>query len=244
MHGILSLHPRCYARREAAFDVGYSDGGSYGGSGGGSSYTPAYSAPVYSAPAPAPASAAPRFDTSPQSIQQAVARGNTQADIQSAIQTYATGAPVGRGGQYASDAQQKYGYSSIRDAAAAYLDAAGLRRLAEEIVSTESDVLGDFFGLPRLDPENASDDSGVNTNGPNDTTGDGNPFATVKDLVGLFEKVFAQSGSTDTPAPVVVVGDTTEGQATGGSNIGIIVVVLALGAGAFYWFYWRKRNAG
>lgn len=243
MYGILSLQPRCRLKREADIDVG--GGGSYGGGySGGASYTPSptYSAPVYSAPAPA--SAAPRFDTSPQSIQQAVARGNTQADIQSAIQTYVTGAPVGRGGQYASDAQRKYGYSSIRDAAAAYLDAAGLRRLAEEIVSTESDVLGDFFGLPPLDPENASDDSGVNTNNPNDATGDGNPFATVKDLVGLFEKVFAQGGSTDTPAPVVVVGDTTEGQGTGGSNIGIILVVLAIGAGAFYWFYWRKRNAG
>jgi hypothetical protein len=233
MYGSLSLRPRCYLRPalDSVDSGGYGGGSSSGG--GGSSYTPVYSQPVYSAPAPAPSSA-PRYDLSPQSIQQAVARGNTQSDIQSAYQTFLTGTPVGRGGQYAVSAQQKYGFASLRDAAASYLDAAGLRRLAEEIVSIDTDV--------KIDVEDKDDDSGLVTNDKNGTTGKGNPFATVADLVGLFERVFATSGASDTPAPVVVVGDTTEGQASGGSSVGIILVVLAIGAGAFYWFYWRKRN--
>lgn len=58
--------------------------------------------------------------------------GNLVSDIQSAYQTYITGAPVGKGGQYAVSAQQKYGYASIADAAAGYLQAAGIHILSND----------------------------------------------------------------------------------------------------------------
>lgn len=62
---------------------------------------------------------------------------NLVSDITSAYQTYVTGAPVGRGGQYAVSAQQKYGYASIADAAAGYLQAAGI-----PILSTTAGATG------------------------------------------------------------------------------------------------------
>lgn len=224
MFGLIAQSPRHHL--SPILDGG--GGGDFGGGdfGGGGGYT----APVTGTTTTAPQVSQTGFDTSPASIQAAVARGNTQGDILSAYQTFLTGAPVGRGGQYAVSAQSRYGYASIRDAAAAYLDAAGLRRLAETLTVKKA-----------LDPEENPDDSGVVTN-PN-PVGKGDPFKTIDDLVSVFERVFAVPSSTDTPAPVVVVGDTTEGK-KGGSNLGVILLVLALGAGAFYWFYLRKKGNG
>jgi hypothetical protein len=70
-----------------------------------------------------------QFDISPEAIAIAESKGNIASDISSAYQTYLTGSPIGRGGEYAISAQQQYGYASIRDAAAAYLQAAGLNFL-------------------------------------------------------------------------------------------------------------------
>ena len=68
------------------------------------------------------------FDLSPISGLQPNAKfqGNRVSDITSAYQTYLANSPIGKGGQYAVSAQQKYGYNSISDAAQAYLQAAGL----------------------------------------------------------------------------------------------------------------------
>lgn len=112
-----------------------------------------------------------QFDLSPQAIQSAVSRGNVLSDIQSAYQTFLTGSPTGRGGRYAVSAQKQYGYSSIQEAAAAYLQAAGLRfvdspqatleirtpapvpktveavtETVKETVKTPFEILADVFG--------------------------------------------------------------------------------------------------
>jgi hypothetical protein len=207
-------------------------GGGYGsaeGSGTGG-YTPSVSSTSASSQVSAPIVSSQPFDLSQSSVQGAVAKGNSAADILSAHQTYLSGVPVGRGGQYAVDAQKRFGYSSIRDAAAAYLDAAGLRRLAESLAL-----------FPVIDPEPAPDDSGVITQP--EPIGEGDPFATLGDLVKVFEKVFSAPGATDTPAPVVVVGDATQQQKGAGGNVGLIIAVLAIAAGAVYWFYLRKKGA-
>lgn len=114
-----------------------------------------------------------------------------------------------------------------------YLDAIGLRRLADE------ELQGDFFGLPHLPIERALDDSGVVTQ--EQPTGKGDPFATLADL---FERLFAQAEPSPA-APVIVVGDATaQSRGAGGrGSAGLILVVLAIGAGAFYWFYLRKKGA-
>jgi hypothetical protein len=244
-----------------------------GGDGGGGISVPP--APVAPAPASssAPAPSGFDYDLSPASIAAARAKGNVEGDVRSAYQTFLTGVPSGRGGEYAVDAQRRFGYSSITEAAAAYLDAAGLRRLLIEDTSTEPEPVfgdlgdGDFFGLPPppIDPEPGPDTKGVVTNeGPE---GPGDPFATLGDLL---ERIFAVR-EPETTAPVVVVGDATAGGGGGGGGasgevivgydaagqpvysgggggkkrggLGLILVLLAIGGGAFYWFYWRKRNA-
>lgn len=103
-------------------------GGVNGGSGGGLSFA---------ASAPAPQS----FDFDLSRIGEAVRRGNTAADVESAYQTFLTGQPTGRGGTYAQDVLRRfspgltatYGVADIRTAAANYLDSAGLPRLAATV---------------------------------------------------------------------------------------------------------------
>lgn len=214
-----------------------SGSGGYSGSGGGSFVPPASVASVASS-----SSSSFDYDLSPASFAAARSRGNVESDVRSAYQTYVTGVPSGRGGQYAVDAQRRFGYGSIKDAAAAYLDAAGLRRLLiEDELTGESEIefLGDFFELP-FDPEPGPDTKGVVTQEAPE--GPGNPFQTIGDLAGLFERFFAQR-EPETTAPVVVVGDSTQSEQKSGGGMGLVLLVLAIGAGAFYWFYWRKRNA-
>lgn len=56
-------------------------------------------------------------------------QGNLVGDIREAYQTYLSGTPVGRGGQYAVDAARKYG-TTITEAARGYLERVGLPILA------------------------------------------------------------------------------------------------------------------
>lgn len=102
------------------FEGALSNGGGGGGGfdfGGSSSY------------APVALSNLREFDLSPIQGLSGSQRfgGNLVSDIQSAYQTYITGSPSGRGGQYALDAQRQFGYSSVSQAAAVYLQAAGLK---------------------------------------------------------------------------------------------------------------------
>ena len=115
---------------------------------------------------------------------------------------------------------------SLEEAAYGYLEASGLWHLVKSTLS--------------LDPEPKKDTQGVvTTKGPE---GKGDPFATLDDLVRSVERIFAGPSSIDTPAPVVVVGDATAQQKSGGGGLGIIIAVLAIGAGAVYWFYLRKKG--
>lgn len=56
-------------------------------------------------------------------------RGNLVRDIREAYDTYLTGSPVGRGGQYAVDAARRFG-TTITEAARGYLATVGLPTLA------------------------------------------------------------------------------------------------------------------
>jgi|SRR5215475_442521 len=120
-----------------------------------------YSSPSYSTSTVATSSGSiQQFDVSPSAIAYAQSLGNVPSDIQSAYQTYLTGVPTGRGGEYAVSAKKKYGYATIQDAAAAYLQAAGLNFLSpveetttQPITSTEQqrnpfEILADV--LPKI----------------------------------------------------------------------------------------------
>ena len=64
---------------------------------------------------------------------------NRVSDIKEAYDTYLTGNPVGRGGQYAVDAAKKYG-TSIIDAARGYLLGVGLPLLPSVTTQTQTDT--------------------------------------------------------------------------------------------------------
>lgn len=106
-------------------------------------------------PAPTQRAGAPPidFDFDLSQIEQAIRRGNTEADVRSAYEVFSTGTSRGRGLGYAQDVQRRFGAPSIRHAAASYLDAAGLPRLAQIVSPTPTpqpdlDIEGEFFGLP------------------------------------------------------------------------------------------------
>lgn len=242
-----------------ALDSGFD----YGGGGGGGGYSPPapVSAPAASTSAPAPAPGPSfDFDLSAASIARAQAKGNTEADIRSAYEVFTTGYSKGRGMTYAQDIQrrfsaglmQTYGSADIRTAAANYLDSAGLMRLApppppvEEPkwegpkLDDELQIEDQFFGNdPYLDPEPGPDTNGVVTQ--KEQEGPGDPFETIADV---FERMFAVNATDAAPAPVVVVGDATQGQAAGGGGMGLILVLVLGGGLAFYWFYLRKKMGG
>lgn len=81
---------------------------------------------------------------------------NRVKDIKETYDTYLTGNPIGRGGQYAVDAARKYG-TTITEAARGYLVAAGLPTLAQIISPTSTVVTTpdtkdeEFFPLPVKD---------------------------------------------------------------------------------------------
>lgn len=70
---------------------------------------------------------------------------NRVSDIQEAYQTYVTGSPIGRGGQYAVDAARRYG-TTITEAARGYLVAAGLPTLASILPNTGGNTGGGNTG--------------------------------------------------------------------------------------------------
>lgn len=180
---------------------------------------------------------------------------NRVSDIQEAYDTYLTGAPVGRGGQYAVDAARRYG-TTITEAARGYLATVGLPTLADIIAPPPTppappDIPGpkeeDFFGLPvgPFEPVNPVSQS------PNPVTSE--KKSPVELLIDALPRLF---GNATVSAPLQsqaygytpVSGDFSAGSggtlsgssAPSGSGIGMW---LLLGAAAIAAYFIYKRYA-
>jgi hypothetical protein len=181
--------------------------------------------------------------------------GNLVSDIQSAYSTYLTGAPVGKGGQYAVSAQKKYGYASIADAAAGYLQAAGIPILpnAQISVTPNNGVTGTTA--------QASNPSTVTTPDLTGTTGTGG-ISDLNSLIGsqyqnladafknafgtaTYEPPLQSQYYSGTPANIPIPdasslagytslppGATTS--SSGGISLTMILIVAGVGIGGYY----------
>lgn len=144
---------------------------------------------------------------------------NTVSDIQSSYQTYLTGMPVGRGGQYALDAARKYGVSLV-EAARGYLVGAGLTTIPSVTQTSDS---GTTTGTG----------SGTGTT----TTETKSPFQVLADILpSLFGNAVYNP-----PLQSQVYGYTPQStqqpltQATGGGlSIGLLIIVGVIGVIGYF----------
>jgi hypothetical protein len=148
---------------------------------------------------------------------------NRVSDIQESYETYLTGNPVGRGGQYAVDAAKKYGVSIV-EAARGYLQGAGLPFISNATTQTT--------------PQETikKDDTAIAIQK--------NPFEILADIL---PKLFGNA-VYNPPLQSQAYGyspTTTEQPLTssggGGINIGLIVILGIIGVVA-YFVYKRFAN--
>lgn len=196
---------------------------------------------------PAPAAPPIDFDFDLGQIGRAIERGNTREDVLSAYEVFTTGSSRGRGLGYAQDVQRRFGAPSLRHAAASYLDAAGLPRLAR-IVSpdptpTPQDELplGDFFELPFVG-------TGDPVAAPAPTSAPA-PKGPVELLLDAIPRLFGnavvnpplQSQATSyTP----VSGDFGGGAGGIGGNIGTWLLLGGVAIAGYFIYRRYKRGAG
>lgn len=159
---------------------------------------------------------------------------NLVGDIRSSYETYISGTPIGKGGQFAVDAARRYG-TTITEAARGYLVAAGLPTLAQIISPTPTPMPivtpdpkdQDFFPLPVKDQVAESTK---------------NPFEL---LIDAFQRSFGNA-VYNPPLQSQSSGFTGVDQgvplAEGiGGNIGTYVVIGVIGIIAYFLY---KRFAG
>lgn len=135
---------------------------------------------------------------------------NTVSDIQSAYQTYITGNPVGRGGQYAIDSANKYGVSII-EAARGYLQGVGLPFLQPTAVTnTET---------------NATETQTTTTEQQR------NPFEILADILPTLFGNAVYNPPLQSQAYGYTPADTEQPltQSGGGSSIGILIILGIVG---------------
>ena len=143
---------------------------------------------------------------------------NRVSDIKEAYDTYLSGNPVGRGGQYAVDAARKYG-TTITEAARGYLVGAGLPTLAQIISPTPTPI-----------------DTTPKDTTPVDTTSlPKNPFEL---LIDAFQRAFGNA-VYNPPLQNQSSGFTGVEQGTPlaestGSNIGTYIVIGVIGVIAYF----------
>jgi hypothetical protein len=155
-------------------------------------------------------------------------QGNTVSDIKSAYQTYISNTPIGKGGEYAVSAQQKYGFASVRDAAAAYLQRAGLDFVADivqpnnPVTPVNPDGDGPFYPLPPT-PETT-------------TPTPKNPFELLLDaLPNLFgQQVY------NPPLQSQTYGYTPQQSLDSGQGFSIMPIVILLAIAAVGYFLYKK----
>lgn len=147
---------------------------------------------------------------------------NRVSDIQEAYQTYITGNPIGRGGQYAVDSAKKYGVSIV-EAARGYLQGVGLPILPSLTTNTTT-----------TQTTNTDTNTTVNTTQKN-------PFEILTDA---FQKAFGNA-VYNPPLQSQSYGYTPQDISTpvtqGGSNIGLYVILAIVGI-VGYFLYKRFAN--
>jgi hypothetical protein len=148
---------------------------------------------------------------------------NRVSDIQESYQTYLTGNPVGRGGQYAVDAAKKYGVSIV-EAARGYLQGAGLPFISNATTQTTIQET-------------------IKTDNTSTTVQQKNPFEILADIL---PKLFGNA-VYNPPLQSQAYGyspTTTEQPLTSGGsgiNIGLIVIIGVIGV-IGYFVYKRFAN--
>lgn len=143
---------------------------------------------------------------------------NRVSDIKEAYQTYISGNPIGRGGQYAVDAARRYG-TDIREAARGYLVTVGLPTLANIVA-----------------PPEKKDTTPVDTTKPSDPiVKEKNPFELLADILpNLFGNAVYNPPLQSQAygySPTASEQPLTSGSSGG---IGTIVILAALGIGGYF----------
>jgi len=142
---------------------------------------------------------------------------NRVSDIKEAYQTYLTGNPIGRGGQYAVDAARRYG-TDIREAARGYLVTAGLPTLANIVSPT----------TVMSDP--------VDTTKPPDTiVKEKNPFEVLADILpGLFGNAVYNPPLQSQAYGYTPTTTETPLTQSGGSSIGTFIILGIVGVIGYF----------
>jgi len=218
------------------------------GGGGGSGISLAGVSTPAPAPAPEPTQ---RFDISVLSglrDSDKYLGKNRVSDIKEAYDTYLTGSPVGRGGQYAVDAARRYG-TSIREAARGYLVTVGLPTLADIIapppappappappLKTFEPKEEDFFELPFIPDKTTTGTTGT-------TTAKKDPIELLLDAI---PRLF---GNTTTSAPLqsqaygyTPVSGDFGGGAPSSSGGGVVMWLLLAGVAIAGYFIYKRYS--
>lgn len=159
---------------------------------------------------------------------------NLVGDIRSSYETYISGTPIGRGGQFAVDAARRYG-TTITEAARGYLVTAGLPTLAQVFTPTPTPTPitlpdpkeEDFFPLPvgPIDVKNNPVTEVIKT-----------PFEVLADIIpnlfgnAVYNPPLQQQASGFTG----IEQGTPLAEATGSSNIGTFVIIGVMGVIGYF----------
>lgn len=166
------------------------------------------------------------FDISETALRGAEAKGNKRQDVLTAYESYLTNTVVGKGGQYAASAQQKYGYASIRDAASSYLQTAGLGFLADIVSPTPTP--------PTIPTTPSTPDTPIT---PSTPTTPQNPFELLLDALPSF---FGQS-TYNPPLQSQTYGYTPEQTLdSGGGGISLKPILILVALAAIGYFLYKR----
>lgn len=167
---------------------------------------------------------------------------NRVSDIQEAYQTYITGSPIGKGGQYAVDAARKYG-TTITEAARGYLVGVGLPTLANLLPGGGSNTTTPDDTVKKLQDTNDSLQKQIDELKKSFDAND-----TVKVLSDSIKSLFGnavalsplQSQATGY-TPVTASSPLATGETGGGgSSIGLLVILGVVGVIGYFLY---KRYA-
>lgn len=240
MFGLLSQKSNCYLNdieqnQEFGFDSGrlsFGGGGGIGISNAGVSSTP----PLVGSNSPTQ-----QFDISVLSGKRDSDRygRNLVGDIRSSYETYISGTPIGKGGQFAVDAARRYG-TTITEAARGYLVTAGLPTLAQIISPTPTPKPTptpitlpdpkeeDFFGLPvgPIDVKNNTVTKEVTKN----------PFELLVDVIPkLFgNAVYNPPLQNQSSGFTGLEQGTPLAESTGEGGIGIFIILAIVGVIGYF----------
>jgi hypothetical protein len=145
---------------------------------------------------------------------------NRVSDIQEAYQTYVTGNPIGRGGQYAVDSAKKYGVSIV-EAARGYLQGVGLPILSNATTQSQTQT------QTQSNDTTKTDTTVVQQKNPFEILADilPNLFGNAVYNPPLQSQAYGYSPTT-TEQPLT--------QSGGGSNIGLLIILGVVGVIGYF----------